>query len=344
MSRYIILYKPYRGCFLIMKQLLILLYLNLIVVVLNFLNLERRIGMKIKELYKNKPVISLEIFPPKPETPVDTILDTIAALSDLKPAFISVTYGAGGSSKSHTVKIADIIKNKYHIEALAHLTCVGSTSDDIDSILKQLKESNIENIMALRGDYPDGVNPASSEPPQYKYARDLIDHIKESGSFCIGAACYPEGHFECADKVEDLKHLKLKAENGADFLVTQLFFDNNLFYSFMEKLNILGVNLPVSAGIMPVINKKQIERITNLCGATIPVKFRRIMDKYGDNPAALKEAGIAYATEQIIDLLSYGADGIHLYTMNRPEIARKIITQISDIRSFFNEKEECASN
>lgn len=300
--------------------------------------------MKIKELFKNKPVISLEIFPPKPETPVDTILDTIDALSDLKPAFISVTYGAGGSSKSHTVKIADIIKNKYHIEALAHLTCVGSIKTEIDTILEQLKENNVENIMALRGDYPIGVNPASFEHAQYKYAKDLIDHIKKSGSFCVGAACYPEGHIECPDKVEDLKHLKIKAEGGADFLVTQLFFDNNLFYSFMEKLNILGVSLPVSAGIMPVINKKQIERITSLCGASIPVKFRRMMDKYENNPAALKEAGIAYATEQIIDLLSSGIDGIHLYSMNRPEVARKIITQISDIRSFFNEKKECTAN
>lgn len=300
--------------------------------------------MKIKELYKNKPVISLEIFPPKPETPIDTVLDTIDALSDLKPAFISVTYGAGGGTKSHTAKIADIIKNKYNIEALAHLTCIGSTRQDIDSTLEQLRKSNIENIMALRGDFPNGVGPASQEHAQYRYAKDLIDHIKETDNFCIGAACYPEGHIECPDRVENLKHLRLKADSGADFLITQLFFDNNLYYSFMEKLDILGVDLPVSAGIMPVINKKQIERITGLCGATLPVKFRRILDRYGDNPAALKEAGIAYATEQIIDLLSGGADGIHLYTMNHPEVARKIISHISDIRSFFDEKEECLAN
>lgn len=295
--------------------------------------------MKIKELYKNKPVISLEIFPPKPEAPIDTVLDTIDALSDLKPAFISVTYGAGGSSKSHTVKIADIIKNKYNIEALAHLTCVGSSTADIDEVLEQLKKSNIENIMALRGDLPNGVGPEIWENAEYKYAKDLISHIKESDDFCVGAACYPECHIECRDSVRDLKNLKLKVDSGADFLVTQLFFDNNLYYSFMEKLDILGVDLPVSAGIMPVINKKQIERITSLCGATIPVKFKRIMDKYGDNPAALKEAGTAYATEQIIDLLSSGADGIHLYSMNRPEVARKIITHISEIRSFFDENE-----
>lgn len=295
--------------------------------------------MKIKDLYKNKPVISLEIFPPKPEAPIDTVLDTIDALSDLKPAFISVTYGAGGSSRSHTVKIADIIKNKYNIEALAHLTCVGSSTADINEVLEQLRKSNIENIMALRGDLPSGVGPEIWENAEYKYAKDLITHIKGSGDFCVGAACYPECHIECRDSVRDLKNLKLKADSGTDFLVTQLFFDNNLFYSFLEKLDILGVDIPVSAGIMPVINKKQIERITGLCGATLPVKFRRILDKYGDNPAALKEAGTAYATEQIIDLLSSGADGIHLYTMNRPEVARKIITHISEIRSFFDEKE-----
>lgn len=293
--------------------------------------------MKIKELFNNKPVISLEIFPPRPEAAIDTVLDTIAALSDLKPGFISVTYGAGGTSKAHTVKIADLIKNKYNIEALAHLTCIGSTKADIDSVLKQLKDSNIENIMALRGDIPNGENLALSDNSQYKFAKDLISQIKESGSFCIGAACYPEGHIECSDSISDLKYLKLKADSGADFLITQLFFDNNLFYSFMEKLDILGVNLPVSAGIMPVINKKQIERITNLCGATLPIKFKRILDKYGDNSEALKEAGIAYASEQIIDLLSYGADGIHLYTMNRPEVARKIVSHISNIRSFFSE-------
>jgi methylenetetrahydrofolate reductase (NADPH) len=295
--------------------------------------------MKIKELFKSKPVISLEIFPPKPEAPIDTVLNTIDALSDLKPDFISVTYGAGGSSKAHTVKIADIIKNRYNIEALAHLTCIGSTKDDIEGILKQLKESNIENVLALRGDMPSEGSFTPSDCSQYKYANDLINHIKESGSFCIGAACYPEGHIECRDSIADLRHLKQKADCGADFLITQLFFDNNLFYSFLEKLDILGISLPVSAGIMPVINKKQIERITNLCGATLPAKFRRILDKYGDNPEALKEAGTAYATEQIIDLLSYGASGIHLYTMNRPEIARKIVSPISNIRSFFNTSE-----
>jgi methylenetetrahydrofolate reductase (NADPH) len=291
--------------------------------------------MKIKELFNNKPVISLEIFPPKPEAPIDTVLDTIAQLSDLKPGFISVTYGAGGSSRAHTVKIADIIKNKYNIEALAHLTCIGSSKDEVESTLEQLKKSNIENILALRGDIPEGESFTSSDNFHYRYAKDLIDHVKGS-DFCVGAACYPEGHIECCDNAAGLEHLKQKVECGVDFLITQLFFDNNLYYSFLEKLDILGISLPVSAGIMPVINKKQIERITGLCGASLPVKFKRILDRYGDNPAALKEAGIAYATEQIIDLLSFGADGIHLYTMNRPEVARNIVSHISNIRSSFN--------
>lgn len=297
--------------------------------------------MKIKDLYGGRPVISLEIFPPKPEAPIDTILGTIDALSDIKPDFISVTYGAGGRSKAHTVNIADIIKNKYKIEALAHLTCISSTKEDIENILQKLRNSNVENILALRGDIPEGES-LESLGSHYKYAKDLVNHIKEYGNFCIGAACYPESHIECRDSVKDLKNLKQKVDCGVDFLITQLFFDNNLFYSFMEKLDILGVSVPVSAGIMPVINKKQIERITGLCGATLPLKFRRMMDKYEYDPEALKEAGIAYATEQIIDLLSSGVDGIHLYTMNRPEVARKIISHISNIRSFFGGNRDTA--
>lgn len=296
--------------------------------------------MKIKELYKGKPVISLEIFPPRPEAPIDTIFNTIEALSDLRPGFISVTYGSGGGAKNNTVRIADIIKNKYGIEALAHLTCIDSTREDIDLILAQLRENHIDNILCLRGDVPKDSAHTALDILPYKYAKDLIAHIKEAQGFCVGAACYPEGHIECQSSLEDLRNLKLKVEQGVDFLITQLFFDNNLFYSFMEKLDILGLSLPVSAGIMPVVNKKQIQRITSLCGASLPLKFRRILDRYGDNPEALKEAGIAYASEQIIDLLSSGVAGIHLYTMNQPEVARKIIGHISNIRSFFEEQRE----
>lgn len=294
--------------------------------------------MKIKELYKNNPVISLEIFPPKPETPIDTILKTIDELSDLRPDFISVTYGAAGGSKSHTVQIADIIKNKYGIEALAHLTCINSARNEVEDTLQKLQSANIENVLALRGDRPQEDSCIVPEDAEYKYARDLITQVKSFGGFSIGAACYPEVHIEAENMIADLRNLKTKVKSGADFLITQLFLDNSFFYDFREKLELIEVDLPVSAGIMPVINKKQIERITGLCGASIPAKFKRILDKYEDNPEALKEAGIAYATEQIIDLLSSGVDGIHLYTMNKPEVARKIIGQISSIRSHFNGK------
>lgn len=287
-------------------------------------------NMRIKDLFnRRKPVLSVEVFPPKPESPLDGVISTIEAVQDLNPDFISVTYGAGGSSRDYTVEIADRVKNKYGIETLAHLTCVGTGKDEIDDILARLQSKHIENILALRGDMPkDGV----AVKFDYTYAKDLITHIKSDGGFCIGAACYPEGHIECESLDLDLKHLKQKVSSGADFLITQLFFDNELFYSFKERLDALEIQCPVSAGIMPVINKKQIERITNLCGATMSPRLRKIMATYDDEPEALKEAGIAYATEQIIDLLSSGVDGIHLYAMNRPEVARRIFAAIEDVR------------
>ncbi|NLP45771.1 MAG: methylenetetrahydrofolate reductase [NAD(P)H] [Epulopiscium sp.] len=288
--------------------------------------------MKIKDLFKTGPVISLEIFPPKPDMPIDTIFSTIHELADLHPGFISVTYGAGGSKKGHTVQIADAIQNKYGIETLAHLTCINSTKEEINDVLQRLQSVNVENILALRGDKPQDENLTNIKENQYKYAKNLIMHIQEFGGFSIGAACYPEYHIEAKDPISDLKNLKEKVNSGVDFLITQLFLDNKFFYDFKEKLELMNISVPISAGIMPVINKKQIERITKLCGASIPVKFKRILDKYEDNPSALKEAGIAYATEQIIDLLSSGVDGIHLYTMNRAEVARKIIEPISAIR------------
>lgn len=287
--------------------------------------------MKIKNLYSDKPVISLEIFPPKPETPVDTIYDTIHELADLKPEFISVTYGAGGSDAGHTVEIADLIQNKYGIDALAHLTCINSTSDQIEKVLNELKEANVENVLALRGDKPQDVSHGDLENNTYQYATDLIEHVKEFGGFSIGAACYPEYHPEAENKVADLKNLKTKVDSGTDFLITQLFLDNNDFYKFKENLDLMDIDIPVSVGIMPVINKRQTERITQLCGAKIPDKFKRILHKYGDNPKALEDAGIAYATNQIIDLLSWGVDGIHLYTMNKPHVAKKIVESISSI-------------
>jgi methylenetetrahydrofolate reductase (NADPH) len=291
--------------------------------------------MQIKEIFKKKkPVISLEIFPPKPESPVDTIFKTIDELKDLKPDFISVTYGALGSSKDNTLKIADVIKNQYHIEALAHLTCITASKNEINALLQEFKAHNIENILAMRGDIPKDYQINPENPLHYRYAKDLIQDIKLKDGFSIGAACYPEGHIECS-KHADIKYLREKVQCGVDFLITQLFLDNELFYQFMEKLDLMGVEIPVSAGIMPVINKNQIERITSLCGASMPPKFKRMLDRYGDNPEALKDAGISYATEQIIDLLTSGVSGIHLYTMNRASVARKIITDISSIRNFF---------
>lgn len=291
--------------------------------------------MYIKDLYNNKPVISLEVFPPKPHTSINSIYDTLENLKDLNPDFISVTYGAGGTNKLYTIEIANIIKNKYNIEALAHLTCYNSSTEDINIILSKLKHQNIENILALRGDLPENLDTNVSYCFDFPYAKDLVEHIKSYDNFCIGGACYPEGHIKCLSKLDDLKKLKMKVDNGLDFLISQLFFDNNIFYNFMEKLDILGINIPISAGIMPVINKNQIERLSSMCGAQLTPKFKRILEKYEFNPEALKEAGIAYAIEQIIDLLSFGVDGIHIYTMNRAEVAKKIVSNISNIRNSF---------
>lgn len=293
--------------------------------------------MLIKDLFATKkPVLSLEIFPPKKESPIEVIYATIEGLKDLRPDFISVTYGAAGSNTNRTVEIASLLKNTYGIEALAHLTCIASTKDQINTILENLQQHGIENILALRGDLPTDPDFKFPDPLHYRYASDLAAYIRERTTACIGGACYPEGHVECPNQEKSLQYLQDKVVKGADFLISQLFFDNDLFYLFMEKLAQRDLKVPVSAGIMPVLNRKQIERMTALSGASLPKKLTRIMEKYEHNPEALKEAGIAYATEQIIDLLSWGIDGIHLYTMNRPEIARSIIGNISSIRSYLD--------
>lgn len=289
--------------------------------------------MQIKNLFDtDKTLLSFEIFPPKKSYSIETVFNTIDELKDLEPDFISVTYGAGGTSKDRTVEIASKIKNEYGIETLAHLTCISSTKEEIKGMLKSLEGNRIENILALRGDIPENPDFEFPKPLQYQYAKDLVTYIKETGRYSIGAACYPEGHLECSDKVQDIKYLKEKVEKGVDFLITQLFFDNELFYRFMEKLDLAGINIPVSAGIMPVLNSKQILRIQKLSGCSLPPKFKRILEKYEHNPQALKEAGEAYALEQIIDLMAWGIDGIHLYTMNKSETARKIAQNIKTIR------------
>lgn len=289
--------------------------------------------MQIKNIYKiKKPIISFEIFPPKKESSIDTIYDTIEALKDLKPDFISVTYGAGGSTRDKTIEIASIIKNKYYIETLAHLTCVSLTEEKLKNFIKDLKANNIQNIMALRGDLPKDFDESLFEKGEYKYASDLVRVIRKDNEISIGGTCYPEGHFESQSLEEDVENLKRKVEAGTDFLITQLFFDNECLYRFMDLACKKGINVPISAGVMPVTNKKQIQRMISLSGASLPARFTRIIAKYENNPQALREAGTLYATEQIVDLLSWGIDGIHLYTMNRPDTARRIMQNISNIR------------
>ena len=267
--------------------------------------------MKIKELFKQKqPTISFEVFPPNKIYTLEKVYEVIDELSLLKPDFMSVTYGAGGSTRRNTVDIASKIKNINNIEALAHLTCIGATKKEIDEILKDLNKNNIENIMALRGDIPQECENKIGE---FSHANDLIKYIKEYGDFSIGGAFYPEGHQETNDLL-DLFNLKTKVDSGTDFLISQIFFENEKFYEFKEKLGKLNIKTPLIAGVMPITNGKQIRRITSMCGCSIPEKLKKILDRYEDNPIAMREAGIAYAMEQIIELISDDIAGIHIYT------------------------------
>lgn len=284
--------------------------------------------MKIKELFKQKqPTISFEVFPPNKIYTLEKVYEVIDELSLLKPDFMSVTYGAGGSTRRNTVDIASKIKNINNIEALAHLTCIGATKKEIDEILKDLNKNNIENIMALRGDIPQECENKIGE---FSHANDLIKYIKENGDFSIGGAFYPEGHQETNDLL-DLFNLKTKVDSGTDFLISQIFFENEKFYEFKEKLGKLNIKTPLIAGIMPITNGKQIRRITSMCGCSIPEKLKKILDRYEDNPIAMREAGIAYAMEQIIELISDDIAGIHIYTMNRVEASKKIMENIGNI-------------
>lgn len=266
-------------------------------------------------------MLSFEIFPPKRTAPVDTIYSTLDKLKNLNPDFISVTYGAGGSENCKaTLNIASAIKNKYQIESAAHLPCIGLKKEEVKRQLADFKAAGIENILALRGDLPDGPVPKGD----FKHASDLIAFIAENSDFNVIAACYPEGHMESKDVLSDIRHLKSKTDAGAEHLITQLFFDNDYFYRFRERCVLAGIQVPIEAGIMPVVNKKQIESMVSLCGVDLPKKFIAMMEKYEDSPEAMCDAGIAYAVDQIVDLISQGVDGIHLYTMNRPYIAEKI--------------------
>ena len=286
--------------------------------------------MKIKDrLTDGKVHISFEVFPPKTDAKFESVQNAVDEIAQLAPSFISVTYGAGGGTSKNTVKIASHIQNELGVDSIAHLTCVSSTKEEVRQRIQEMKENGIQNILALRGDIP-----AESEfpiPNQYKYAYELIEDIKAQGDFCIGAACYPEGHVECEHKEDDIAHLKQKVDCGVDFLTTQMFFDNSVFYNFLYRIREKGITVPVLQGIMPVTNGKQIARSCQLSGAVLPSRFRAIVDRFGDNPKAMQQAGIAYATDQIIDLIANGIHNIHVYSMNKPEVALAIMSNLSEI-------------
>ena len=284
--------------------------------------------MKIRDiLASGRTTLSFEVFPPKTEDAYDSVEHAAAEIAKLKPDFMSVTYGAGSGTSDYTVQIASTIQDVYRVTPLAHLTCVSSKREKVHFVLEQLKEKGIENVLALRGDIPkDGRT-----PEVYHYASELIREIKDFGDFCIGAACYPEGHVESANKSVDMDYLKQKVEAGCDFVTTQMFFDNSVLYSYLYRIREKGITVPVIAGIMPVTNASQIKRITQMSGTYLPSRFMSLVDKFGDKPAAMKQAGIAYATDQIIDLIANGIKGIHVYSMNKPDVAAKIKENLSEI-------------
>ncbi|MGN0987281.1 MAG: methylenetetrahydrofolate reductase [NAD(P)H] [Otoolea sp.] len=285
--------------------------------------------MKIREiLAQGQPTLSFEVFPPKVQDKYESVERAAFEIARLKPAFMSVTYGAGGGTSKYTVKIASDLQRECGVNALAHLTCVSSTKDEVRAVLQQLKEQGIENVLALRGDIPrDG-----QVKTDYRYASQLIYDIKQfDPEICIGAACYPEGHVESVNKTVDIEHLKEKVEAGCDFVTTQMFFDNNILYNYLYRIREKGITVPVIAGIMPVTNVKQIERSCQMSGTYLPARFKAILDRFGDKPEAMKQAGIAYATEQIIDLIANHVNGIHVYSMNKPDVARQIKNNLSEI-------------
>ncbi len=284
--------------------------------------------MKIKKMFDKGTVFSFEIFPPKKTSSIDTIYKTLEELKGLSPDFISVTFGAGGSSNNKaSIEIARKIKQEYGIESAIHLPCINYTKDEIVNILGELVDHGITNILALRGD----INPDIEPKKDFKYASDLIEFIKKYGDFDIAGACYPEGHIETENIVTDVLNLKKKVDAGAEHLISQLFFDNDYFYSFLERTQIAGIDVPIEAGIMPVTNKSQIERMVSMCGASLPPKFAKMIQKYEHSPEALRDAGIAYAIDQIVDLVSNNVDGIHLYTMNNAYVARRISEAVESI-------------
>lgn len=295
--------------------------------------------MKISEILKAKATISFEVFPPKnKEGDISSIYYTIEELSKLNPDFISVTYGAGGTTKGKTVEIASAIKNKYGIESVAHLSCITSTKEDVIEECRKLKEHNVDNILALRGDYPAGVTEFKKEKLEFHYASELNSFIHENfpGEFCLSGACYPETHQEAGCFQDDLQALKKKVEDGASYLITQIFFDNQYYYRLVKEARKIGINVPILAGIMPITNSKALLRTAKLCGCSIPYQLSTMLETYYNYPQAMKEIGVNYATHQMIDLITNGVDGIHIYTMNKPEIAKSIFESIPTVLKELN--------
>lgn len=289
--------------------------------------------MKISEILKGSSLmLSFEVFPPKTETAFESVKSATEEIAKLKPSFMSVTYGAGGGTSRYTLEIAKNIKERYGVPSLAHLTCVSSTKETVREKIGEIKAAGIQNVMALRGDIPPALADADRSGWDYRHAIDLILELKETDpDFCIGGACYPEIHPESANQKEDILHLKEKVDAGCDFLTTQMFFDNNLLYNFLYKIRESGITVPIIPGIMPITNANQIERAIKLSGSFIPQRFKSLVDKFGSDPDAMKQAGIAYATDQIIDLYANGITNVHVYSMNNPDVAMKIQSNLSDI-------------
>ncbi len=285
--------------------------------------------MKLTELFKNKKsTLSFEVFPPKTGDGFESVSEAVKKIAALSPDYISVTYGAGGSNAGLAAAIAAEIRRDCGVTPLAHFSCITSTKESVAEYLCGLKENKIENILALRGDLPAGFDASTLT---YRHASDLVAEIKAQGDFCVGGACYPEGHPESPSQADDIEGIRRKVEAGCDFLTTQMFFDNNILYNYLFKLLDAGISIPVVAGIMPVTTPKNIRRICALSGLSLPPRFKMILDRYGDNPAAMKQAGIAYATEQIIDLYANGIHAVHVYAMNKPDVAEKIRDNLSAI-------------
>lgn len=290
--------------------------------------------MKIIDIItQNKLLLSFEVFPPKTESGFESVKTATEEIAKLFPSFVSVTYGAGGGTSKYTLDIAKNIKELYGVPTIAHLTCVSSTRQTVAEKIEQIKEAGITNVMALRGDIPEQLQDTDRSTWDYKYAIDLIRELKAAGDFCIGGACYPEIHPESNNQNDDIKYLKEKVDAGCDFLTTQMFFDNNLLYNFLYKIREAGITVPVIPGIMPITNANQVERAIKLSGSFMPQRFKSLVDKFGSDPNAMKQAGIAYATDQIIDLYANGITNVHVYSMNKPDVAKSIQNNLSCIIS-----------